>query len=445
MSENCLGNIPLQPLASLFASLVTTITLADHLFSKKFDEEIGSDASLDNEIVFWIIFIAACFVIVFDVVLMFMSVNKRQYKSRSKDAQEKLKMNKYYKIAKWIVFVSSFIEFTLLLGEFLVPKPQSIVQYGTMIEQLTGKKASAFNNYGNWCGIRGTGDPVDAIDECCRQHDTCYRNVSYCESSTSTGLGQYNYQFNKTGKVIICKNPDNLLCKCDKESSTCIYENLASYNKDYKLFHYLDWGIDVALSTKFILVIVVSSVSLFLVLLRVLFSIKCFTQCVDKCLSKVCCNYTPSTKPIFLSKLSMFFNSLADLIELIKRLELKAFICKVDSYKLVNNFVLVLLAIGLYLLDLLLFLTSNPPDDSKLDPKEFIQMLPSTIVSAAKPKRSVPEKRSSRISDVEIKIKKPVKWTFGKWLNVVLKWLLLIVSLVLLINFLIIDYILPNV
>ena len=37
MSENCLGNIPLQPLASLFTSLITATTLGTHLFSKKFD------------------------------------------------------------------------------------------------------------------------------------------------------------------------------------------------------------------------------------------------------------------------------------------------------------------------------------------------------------------------------------------------------------------------
>ena len=445
-----MGNIPLQPLASLFTSLITATTLGTHLFSKKFDEEIGSNASKENEIIFWLIFIAACVVIVFDVVLMFMSVNKKQYKSRSKEAQEKIKMNKYYKIAKWIVFISSFIEFTLLLGEFLVSKPQSIVQYGRMIEQLTGKKASSFNAYGHWCGIRGMGDPVDAIDKCCMQHDACYRNVSYCESSSSVGLGQYNYQFNKTGKQIICKNPDNLLCKCDQESSMCIYENINVYDDKLKQFHYLDWGIDIALSNKFILVVVVSSISLFLVILRILFSLKWFTNCVDSCLTKVCCNYSSKTKPIFLSKLSMFFNSLADLIELIKRLELKAFICKVDSYKLVNNFVLVLLAIFLYLIDMLLFLTSNPPDD-RMDPKEFIQMLPTTIANAAgKSRRSVSDKKSSATSTREMPAaaeppKKPAaKWTFGKWLNVILKWLLLIVSLVLFINFIIIDYILPS-
>lgn len=40
----------------------------------------------------------------------------------------------------------------------------NIVDFGLMIKEVTGVSSLSFNDYGNWCGLGGSGPVVDRID-----------------------------------------------------------------------------------------------------------------------------------------------------------------------------------------------------------------------------------------------------------------------------------------
>uniref|UniRef100_A0A673U5P3 Phospholipase A2 n=1 Tax=Suricata suricatta TaxID=37032 RepID=A0A673U5P3_SURSU len=53
----------------------------------------------------------------------------------------------------------------------------NLVQFGVMIERVTGKPALQYNDYGCYCGVGGSHWPVDPTDWCCHAHDCCYGRV----------------------------------------------------------------------------------------------------------------------------------------------------------------------------------------------------------------------------------------------------------------------------
>lgn len=50
--------------------------------------------------------------------------------------------------------------------------------YGATINQLRAWYDSGFH-HGHWCGPGGSGEPIDELDGCCRQHDSDYGTVGY--------------------------------------------------------------------------------------------------------------------------------------------------------------------------------------------------------------------------------------------------------------------------
>ncbi|NXB93188.1 PA2GA Phospholipase, partial [Vidua macroura] len=54
----------------------------------------------------------------------------------------------------------------------------SVLQLERMIRAATGRSALlSYSWYGCFCGIGGSGTPVDATDRCCQAHDCCYRRL----------------------------------------------------------------------------------------------------------------------------------------------------------------------------------------------------------------------------------------------------------------------------
>ncbi|VDD95758.1 unnamed protein product [Enterobius vermicularis] len=86
--------------------------------------------------------------------------------------------------------------------------------------------ALVYNNYGCWCGVGGSGEPVDGIDRCCMHHDECYDmavNKKLCRNVPFEYIRDYSWQC--VNGEPVCKENMNecqaALCKCDKTVVDC--------------------------------------------------------------------------------------------------------------------------------------------------------------------------------------------------------------------------------
>ncbi|XP_015093428.1 group IIE secretory phospholipase A2 isoform X3 [Vicugna pacos] len=80
----------------------------------------------------------------------------------------------------------------------------NLVQFGVMIERMTGKPALQYNDYGCYCGVGGSHWPVDQTDWCCHAHDCCYGRLEKlgCEPKLE------KYLFSVSRHKILCDTPE---------------------------------------------------------------------------------------------------------------------------------------------------------------------------------------------------------------------------------------------
>ncbi|KAH3852556.1 hypothetical protein DPMN_095067 [Dreissena polymorpha] len=81
-------------------------------------------------------------------------------------------------------------------------------EFCEMILLTTSRNCTDFNGYGNWCGFGGSGDTADAIDECCKTHDTCYfiiHHIKDCETLLMYRIFTTEYEWSYREGEIICK------------------------------------------------------------------------------------------------------------------------------------------------------------------------------------------------------------------------------------------------
>ncbi|XP_060266735.1 group IID secretory phospholipase A2 isoform X2 [Ovis aries] len=63
-----------------------------------------------------------------------------------------------------------------------------------MVKQVTGKTPIFFySSYGCYCGFGGQGQPRDATDWCCHEHDCCYRHLK--SDKCDIIFNHYHYTF----------------------------------------------------------------------------------------------------------------------------------------------------------------------------------------------------------------------------------------------------------
>ncbi|KAM5270172.1 group IIE secretory phospholipase A2 [Hipposideros larvatus] len=108
----------------------------------------------------------------------------------------------------------------------------NLVQFGVMIEKMTGKSALQYNDYGCYCGIGGSHWPVDPTDWCCHAHDCCYGRLE--KMGCDPKLERYLFSASKNNIFCAGKTAcQRQTCECDKTAALCFRQNLATYNRKY--------------------------------------------------------------------------------------------------------------------------------------------------------------------------------------------------------------------
>uniref|UniRef100_T1J463 Phospholipase A2-like central domain-containing protein n=1 Tax=Strigamia maritima TaxID=126957 RepID=T1J463_STRMM len=133
---------------------------------------------------------------------------------------------------------------------------RNLLNFQSMISHTTNRSGWDYHNYGRWCGLGGSGTPVDDVDKCCEIHDNCYDELNGNECKGMMQLRAYFvlYEWNWVDNTIICtQTTDNCskeLCACDKKAAECFarYE----YNEKHRnpLWETPSWWSDWSIPSK---------------------------------------------------------------------------------------------------------------------------------------------------------------------------------------------------
>uniref|UniRef100_A0A8C1QV03 Phospholipase A2 n=1 Tax=Cyprinus carpio TaxID=7962 RepID=A0A8C1QV03_CYPCA len=112
---------------------------------------------------------------------------------------------------------------------------KNLLQFEDMIECTVPNSSPLLDyaDYGCYCGLGGTGTPVDQLDRCCFTHDACYGTAKTLQSCSSVFdspyTNTYDYTCDKNTKTITCLGDndecDMFICRCDKAAAECFAQS----------------------------------------------------------------------------------------------------------------------------------------------------------------------------------------------------------------------------
>uniref|UniRef100_A0A667ZQ42 Phospholipase A2 n=1 Tax=Myripristis murdjan TaxID=586833 RepID=A0A667ZQ42_9TELE len=130
--------------------------------------------------------------------------------------------------------LTPLILFLILLASPVTPKLGAVWQFRSLIICMMPDSwpLRDYADYGCYCGLGGSGTPVDDLDGCCQIHDKCYVSfdqiigVIFANLHTLCLLSLHN-----SGDNSLC---EMFICNCDRSAAMCFAK--AGYNPEYK--HY---------------------------------------------------------------------------------------------------------------------------------------------------------------------------------------------------------------
>ncbi|OWF45540.1 basic phospholipase A2 4-like [Mizuhopecten yessoensis] len=119
---------------------------------------------------------------------------------------------------------------------------RSVFQLCNLIQFHSDVSCLTVNDYGCFCGLGQNGDqPLDNIDRCCYEHDTCYGDLNRCYWYIPQLL---HYWYTCDHETETCTCTGNWLCQhdvceCDLQFARCLKDAFSNteYNVAYKNYN----------------------------------------------------------------------------------------------------------------------------------------------------------------------------------------------------------------